>query len=120
MASEEPQNIEKILDIAQSLNQYDFSPLVINDAHFFKSYLLRHLDDKFDPRWLDDIAVRFEGAEMLSLIGGTVTDYGVVSARGGHLYDLIPRYDESEIINEPPEEKEEPDESPKEQELGGN
>ena len=120
LASEEPQTIEKILDIAQNLNQYDFSPLVINDAHFFKSYLLRHLDDKFDPRWLDDIAVRFEGAEMLSLIGGTVTDYGVVSARGGHLYDLIPRYDESEIINEPTEEKEEPDESPKEQELGGN
>ena len=52
-------------------------------------------------------------------MGGTVTDYGVVSARGGHLYELTPRY-ESEVITEPTEEKEEPDEEPTEQEIGGN
>lgn len=119
LSAEEPENIDKIFDVARNLEQYEFAPMIVDESHFFKSYLARHLDKNFDERWLDNIVVGCSASELLENLGGTVTDYGVVSARGGHLYNLTPRY-ESEVITEPTEENEEPDEEPTEQEIGGN
>lgn len=119
LSAEEPDYIDKIFDVARSLEQYEFAPMIVDESHFFKSYLARHLDKNFDERWLDNLVVGCSASELLENLGGTVTDYGVVSARGGHLYNLTPRY-ESEVITEPTEEKEEPDEEPTEQEIGGN
>ena len=103
LSAEEPEKIEQILDIARSLDQYEFAPMVEDEAHFFKSYLLRHLDEKIDPRWLDSLLARNEGTELLERIGGTLTDYGVISSRGGSLYDPVPRSEPTEseeLINE--------------------
>ena len=103
LSAEEPEKIEQILDIARSLNQYEFAPMVEDEAHFFKSYLLRHLDEKIDPRWLDSLLARNEGTELLERVGGTLTDYGVISSRGGSLYDPVPRSEPTEseeLINE--------------------
>ena len=119
LSAEEPENIDEIFDVARNLEQYEFAPMIVDESHFFKSYLARHLDKNFDERWLDNLVVGCSASELLENLGGTVTDYGVVSARGGHLYELTPRY-ESEVITEPTEEKEEPDEEPTEQEIGGN
>lgn len=96
LSAEEPEKIEQILDIARSLDQYEFAPMVEDEAHFFKSYLLRHLDEKIDPRWLDSLLARNEGTELLERIGGTLTDYGVISSRGGSLYDPVPRSEPTE------------------------
>ena len=96
LSSEEPQNVEQILDIARGLDQYEFAPMVEDEAHFFKSYLLRHLDTKVDPKWLDTLLLRNEGTELLERTGGTLTDYGVVSSRGGHLYEPVPRYEQTD------------------------
>ena len=119
LSAEEPDYIDKIFDVARNLEQYEFAPMIVDESHFFKSYLARHLDKNFDERWLDNLIVGCSASELLENLGGTVTDYGVVSARGGHLYNLTPRY-ESEVITEPTEENEEPDEEPTEQEIGGN
>ena len=103
LSAEEPEKIEQILDIARSLGQYEFAPMVEDEAHFFKSYLLRHLDEKIDPRWLDSLLARNEGTELLERVGGTLTDYGVISSRGGSLYDPVPRSEPTEseeLINE--------------------
>ena len=103
LSAEEPEKIEQILDIARSLDQYEFAPMVEDEAHFFKSYLLRHLDEKIDPRWLDSLLARNEGTELLERMGGTLTDYGVISSRGGSLYDPVPRSEPTEseeLINE--------------------
>lgn len=103
LSAEEPEKIEQILDIARSLDQYEFAPMVEDEAHFFKSYLLRHLDEKIDPRWLDSLLARNEGTELLERVGGTLTDYGVISSRGGSLYDPVPRSEPTEseeLINE--------------------
>lgn len=103
LSAEEPEKIEQILDIARSLDQYEFAPMVEDEAHFFKSYLLRHLDEKIDPKWLDSLLVRNEGTELLERVGGTLTDYGVISSRGGSLYDPVPRSEPTEseeLINE--------------------
>ncbi len=91
LVSEEPTKIEDILDVAKNLHQYEFAPQVEDAEQFFKSYLQRHLDTRFDPKWLDTLLLRNEGHELLEKLGGTITDYGVVSARGGSLYEIVPR-----------------------------
>lgn len=91
LSSEEPSKIEEILDTARNLHQYKFASQVEDAPQFFKTYLLRHLDTRFDPKWLDTLMLRTEGNELLERIGGTVTDYGVISARGGSLYEPITR-----------------------------
>ena len=93
LSAEEPENIEQVLDIARSLDQYEFAPMVEDEAHFFKSYIQRHLDTKVDPRWLDSLLARNEGTELLERVGGTLTDYGVISSRGGTLYEPVSRYE---------------------------
>lgn len=127
LSAEEPQNIEQILDIARGLDQYEFAPMVEDEAHFFKSYLLRHLDTQVDPKWLDTLLLRNEGTELLERVGGTLTDYGVVSSRGGALYESVTRYEhtggmnfyeESATVNEPAEEDINLDEGQK-QSIGG-
>lgn len=99
LSAEEPENIEQVLDIARGLDQYEFAPMVEDDAHFFKSYLLRHLDTKVDPKWLDSLLARNEGTELLERLGGTLTDYGVVSSRGGHLYEPVSRYEQTDSMD---------------------
>ena len=99
LSSEEPQNIEQVLDIARGLDQYEFAPMVEDEAHFFKSYLLRHLDTQVDPKWLDTLLLRNEGTELLERVGGTLTDYGVVSSRGGSLYEPVPRYEQTDVMD---------------------
>ena len=114
LSAEEPENIEQVLNIARSLDQYEFAPMVEDEAHFFKSYLLRHLDSKVDPKWLDSLLARNEGTELLERIGGTLTDYGVVSSRDGHLYEPVSRYEPE------PTEAEEIEQTEFKQTIGGN
>ena len=114
LSAEEPENIEQVLDIARSLDQYEFAPMVEDEAHFFKSYIQRHLDTKIDPRWLDSLLARNEGTELLERVGGTLTDYGVISSRGGTLYEPVSRYEPEQA------ETEEIERNEIKQTIGGN
>lgn len=114
LSAEEPENIEQVLDVARSLDQYEFAPMVEDEAHFFKSYLQRHLDTKVDPRWLDNLLARNEGTELLERVGGTLTDYGVISSRGGTLYEPVSRYEPEQA------ETEEIEHNEIKQTIGGN
>lgn len=112
LSAEEPEKIEEILDIARGLDQYEFAPMIEDESHFFKSYLLRHLDTQLDPKWISKLQIRDEGTALLECLGGTVTDYGVVSSRGGSLYELVPR--------DEPTETEDIDMDDHKQSIGGN
>ena len=114
LSAEEPESIEQVLDVARSLDQYEFAPMVEDEAHFFKSYLQRHLDTKVDPRWLDSLLARNEGTELLERVGGTLTDYGVISSRGGTLYEPVSRYEPEQA------ETEEIEQNEIKQTIGGN
>ena len=114
LSAEEPENIEQVLDVARSLDQYEFAPMVEDEAHFFKSYLQRHLDTKVDPKWLDSLLARNEGTELLERVGGTLTDYGVISSRGGTLYEPVSRYEPEQA------ETEEIEHNEIKQTIGGN
>ena len=86
--------MEKALELASHLPEYEFTPLPCDEANFFKEYLSHHLDARMDRRWLSTIATQAEGARLLQSLSASQTEYGILSARGHSLYELVP-YGES-------------------------
>lgn len=106
LSAEEPSKIEDILDIARNLHQYEHSYMVDDSSDFFREYMLRHMDSRLDSHWFDTLLTRNEGGRLLSRLGATATDYGVVSARGRSLYELVP-YEEQQTEQEQTEDQDE-------------
>lgn len=98
-------------DIASNLDQYEMSTQSDTPGAFFKEYLCKHMDTRFDPEWLDTLMCFREGNELLTKLGACVTEYGVISARGVSLYELVPcnqeqQTDQGEAPSEDPDEDE--------------
>ena len=93
--AEDTATLKGALDIAQNLWRYEFAAEPDTADVFFKEHLLRNLDTHFDSEWLDTLLTGNEGERLLGRLGATLTDYGVVSARNGHLFEPVP-YDEPE------------------------
>lgn len=87
---EKPGTMEAVQEVVDHLREYQFDNRIGDADSYFKEYLLRHLDARFDARWLDGLAVCTEGTNLMQRLGAAETDYGIVSARGGQLYALIP------------------------------
>lgn len=82
--------MEKALELAAHLPEYEFTPLPCDEADFFKEYLSHHLDTRMDRRWLSYMTTQAEGARLLQRLGATQTEYGILSAHGHSLYELVP------------------------------
>lgn len=95
LTAEEPADLDGIQDILSNLRQYELSAYVDGDDDFFKSYLEHHLGTGFDRQWLGTLLVKTEGSRLLDRLGATNTEYGVISARGHSLYELVP-YDKAQ------------------------
>ena len=93
--AEDTATLKGALDIAQNLWRYEFAAEPDTADAFFKDYVAENADTRFDNRWLGGLFARNEGERLLGRIGATLTDYGVVSARNGHLFKPVP-YDEPE------------------------
>lgn len=87
---EKPGTMEAVQEVVDHLREYQFDNRIGDADSYFKEYLLRHLDARFDARWLDGLAVCTEGTNLMQRLGAAETDYGIVSARGGQLYALVP------------------------------
>ena len=87
---EKPVTLEAVQDVVDHLGEYLLDNRIGDADGYFKEYLLRHLDARFDARWLDGLAVCTEGTNLMQRLGAAETDYGIVSARGGQLYALVP------------------------------
>lgn len=88
-------SIHDALNAAQNLWRYEFTAMPDTADAFFKNYVAENADSRFDSRWLGGLFARNEGERLLGRLGATLTDYGVVSARNGHLFEPVP-YDEPE------------------------
>lgn len=89
LATEKPATMEGIQSVVDHLREYQLDNRIGDADSYFKEYLLRHLDARFDAQWLDGLAVCTEGTNLMQRLGAAETDYGIVSARGGQLYALI-------------------------------
>lgn len=93
--AENTASIQDAMNAAQNLWRYKFTAMPDTADAFFKDYVAENADTRFDNRWLDGLFARNEGERLLGRIGATLTDYGVISARNGHLFKPVP-YDEPE------------------------
>lgn len=89
-------NLEKALDIARHLPDYELSYLSKDADDFFKEYLSYHLKAGFDRAWLENTVPHPDSQMLLGRLGATQTDYGIISARGQSLYRAV-SYEESPI-----------------------
>ena len=93
--AENTASIQDAMNVAQNLWRYEFSAMPDTADAFFKNYVAENADTRFDSRWLGGLFARNEGERLLGRLGATLTDYGVISARNGHLFKPVP-YDEPE------------------------
>ena len=93
--AENTATLKGALDITQNLWRYEFTAMPDTADTFFKDYVAENADTRFDSRWLGGLFARNEGERLLGRLGATLTDYGVISARNGHLFEPVP-YDEPE------------------------
>lgn len=93
--AENTASIHDALNAAQNLWRYEFTAEPDTADAFFKKYILENTSTEFDSRWLENLLPRNEADKLLGRIGAAVTDYGVISARNGHLFKPVP-YDEPE------------------------
>ena len=83
-------DLSDILETAESVQEYELAAFVSDEAEFFKEYIAHSLPTDFDVRWLDTLAISTDSLHLLERLGATVTDYGILSARGESLYKSIP------------------------------
>ena len=93
--AESTASIHDALNVAHNLWRYEFTAETDTADAFFKKYLLENTSAEFDSKWLENLLPRNEADKLLGRIGAAVTDYGVISARNGHLFKPVP-YDEPE------------------------
>lgn len=93
--TENTASIQDALNAAQNLWRYEFTAEPDTADAFFKKYIFENTSTEFDSKWLENLLPRNEADKLLGRIGAAVTDYGVISARNGHLFKPVP-YDEPE------------------------
>lgn len=93
--AENTATVKDALNAAQNLWRYEFTAEPDTAEAFFKKYILENTSTEFDSRWLENLLPRNEADKLLGRIGAAVTDYGVISARNGHLFKPVP-YDKPE------------------------
>ncbi len=94
--AENTASIQDALNAAQNLWRYEFTAETDTADTFFKKYIYENTSTEFDSKWLENLLPRNEADKLLGRLGATLTDYGVISARNGHLFKPVP-YDEPEV-----------------------
>lgn len=102
------------LEAADRLNEYELSYFDSDAASFFKTHVCHNLDVRFDDHWLDTLLTQNEGKRLIERLGASITDYGILSARSGHLLEPVP-VEDGEVMEEDCQDEDE-DES---QTMGG-
>ncbi len=85
---ERPENLAEAVEVMEHLPEYQLDYVSWDEADFFASHLLHHLDTEYDARWLHNFTFRKEDALLIEQLGAGITGYGIVSARGESLYRL--------------------------------
>ena len=91
--------MEGIQNVVDHLGEYQMDNRIGDPDSYFKEYLLRHLDARFDARWLETLSVYTQGTSLMERLGVADTEYGMVSSRGGPLYALAP-YQQEQVQEE--------------------
>lgn len=95
LSANPPKDVQTALDTLKQLDRYELSYDSDSAGVFFKDYLRHFMDSRFDSRWLDTLLTQNEGERLLQKLGAAETPYGVISACGHSLFEIVP-FDEPE------------------------
>lgn len=90
LSAEKPQTLNGVWDVASHVSEYELAAMPGDANDFFKDYLKHHLVAGFDRRWLKNLDAVEMRKGLLDRLGAVETDYGILSARGRSLYELVP------------------------------
>lgn len=88
------------LESLRQLDRYELDPGVEYADDYFREYLCRHLDARFDTEWLDNMNLQREGQTLKEKTGTKLTPYGAVSAPDHPLYKNVPRREQIDFREE--------------------
>ena len=88
LQSEYISNLNQALEVAESVSLYDFYPYAETDDQFYREYLRRNSDVKLDSRWLSGVCSN-ESENWVNAVGGKTTEYGIISQKGGNLFEPV-------------------------------
>ncbi len=100
MESEEIHEISDTLDCIDHLSEYEFDATVQDYSGFGKAYLARNLPVNFNISVLEGVDLYDFSSKILEQIGGEVTSYGAVSARGQSLYSTLAVQSEQQLAED--------------------
>ena len=92
--SEAPKRLDEITDIAENLYRYKLAYYADTAEAFAKDYLAHNLPKGFDMNFFKQTNLTQLGKALAKRLGASFTEYGVISARGKRLYDIVPCGDE--------------------------
>lgn len=90
LSAEKPQTLNGVWDVASHVSEYELAAMPGDTNDFFRDYLQHHLVVGFDRRWLKNLDAVEMRKGLLDRLGAVETDYGILSARGRSLYELVP------------------------------
>lgn len=90
LSAEKPQTLNGVWNVASHVSEYELAAMPGDANDFFKDYLKHHLVTGFDRRWLEHLDAVEMRIGLLDRLGAVETDYGILSARGRSLYELVP------------------------------
>ena len=93
---EKPERLTDVMEIVNHLHEYELDYTAFNEVDFFVNHLLHHMDIAYDARWLNHFTFKGNLKVLTDKLGAGITDYGVISARGESLYQLVPYPEEKE------------------------
>lgn len=91
LQSEYITTLDQALRVAESVNFYDFYPYAETDDQFYREYIRRNSNVKLDSRWLNGLCSN-DSENLVKAVRGTTTEYGVVSQKGGNLFEPVEFY----------------------------
>lgn len=97
---EKPEQLADILEITEHLHEYELDYAASDEVDFFLDHLRHHIDTAYDTRWLNNFTFQQNIQAMTDKLGAGITNYGVISARGESLYQLVPYPEEKQELEE--------------------
>lgn len=90
LEAEKPRTLNGVWDVANHVSEYELAETPWDADEFFKDYLSHHLAIEVDRKWLNSLDASDVEMRLLNRLGATETGYGILSARGRSLYELVP------------------------------
>ena len=96
-------NLNDAVDVFNRLSAYELSHYCDGSGEYFKEYISKNMDERFDSRWLEKINGVKEGLDLMKIKGAAFTQYGMISDGKNSLFSSVP-YEEPEVAEEIDEE----------------